>query len=105
MFVKYIENFLTKEECDLVLKFSLENLTLNTATTLSNNGSYYETNRRKSNVVFYPYYEKFPFLLEKISKLGSFLGGFLKKGAYYNQGSHMKREPIDMYELRDKHWK
>jgi len=66
---KTIPNLLTKEECDLVLKFSLENLTLNTATTLSNNGSYYETNRRKSNVVFYPYYEKFPFLLEKISKL------------------------------------
>ena len=34
----------------------------------------------------------------------NFLGGFLKKGAFYNQGSHMKREPIDVYELRDKHW-
>ena len=66
---KIIPNLLTKEECDLVLKFSLENLTLNTATTLSNNGSYYETNRRKSNISFYPYYEKFPFILEKISKL------------------------------------
>ena len=66
---KIIPNLLTKEECDLVLKFSLENLTLNTATTLSNNGSYYETNRRKSNIAFYPYYEKFPFILEKISKL------------------------------------
>ena len=66
---KIIPKLLTKEECDLVLKFSLENLTLNTATTLSNNGSYYETNRRKSNVAFYPYYEKFPFILEKISKL------------------------------------
>ena len=66
---KIIPNLLTKEECDLVLKFSLENLTLNTATTLSNNGSYYETNRRKSNIAFYPYYEKFPFILEKITKL------------------------------------
>ena len=66
---KIIPNLLTKEECDLVLKFSLENLSLNTATTLSNNGSYYETNRRKSNIAFYPYYEKFPFILEKISKL------------------------------------
>ena len=34
----------------------------------------------------------------------SFLGGYLKKGAYFNQGSHMKREPIDIYELRKKHW-
>jgi hypothetical protein len=34
----------------------------------------------------------------------NFLGGFLKKGAFYNQGNHMKREPIDVYELRDKHW-
>lgn len=66
---KIIPKLLTKEECDLVLKFSLENLTLNTATTLSSNGSYYETNSRKSNVAFYPYYKKFPFLLEKISKL------------------------------------
>ena len=32
------------------------------------------------------------------------LGGYLKKGAYFNQGSHMKREPIDIYELREKHW-
>lgn len=34
----------------------------------------------------------------------NFLGGFLKKGSFYNQGTHMKREPIDVYELRDKHW-
>jgi ectoine hydroxylase-related dioxygenase (phytanoyl-CoA dioxygenase family) len=34
----------------------------------------------------------------------NFLGGYLKKGAYFNQGGHMKREPIDMYELRNKHW-
>ena len=34
----------------------------------------------------------------------NFLGGYLKKGAYYNQGNQMKREPIDMYELRKKHW-
>jgi ectoine hydroxylase-related dioxygenase (phytanoyl-CoA dioxygenase family) len=32
------------------------------------------------------------------------LGGYLKKGAYFNQGNHMKREPIDIYELREKHW-
>ena len=34
----------------------------------------------------------------------NFLGGYLKKGAHFNQGSHMKREPIDLYELRKKHW-
>ena len=34
----------------------------------------------------------------------SLLGGYLKKGAHFNQGSHMKREPIDVYELRQKHW-
>lgn len=32
------------------------------------------------------------------------LGGYLKKGAYYNQGNQMKREPIDIYPLREKHW-
>ena len=35
----------------------------------------------------------------------SFLCGYLKEGAYFNPGNQMKREPIDMYELRDKHWK
>lgn len=34
----------------------------------------------------------------------NFLGGYLKKGAHFNQGSHMKREPIDVYELMKKHW-
>ena len=34
----------------------------------------------------------------------NFLGGYLKKGAHFNQGSHMKREPIDVYELQKKHW-
>ena len=67
---KIIPNLLTKEECDLILNFSLENLTLNTAETTGNNESNYDKiNHRKSNVAFYPYYEKFPFLLEKISKL------------------------------------
>ncbi len=32
------------------------------------------------------------------------LGGYLKKGAHYNQGNQMKREPIDIYPLRKKHW-
>jgi hypothetical protein len=32
------------------------------------------------------------------------LGGYLKKGANFNKGGHMKREPIDLYELKEKHW-
>ena len=34
----------------------------------------------------------------------NFLGGYLKKGANFSQGSHMKREPIDIYELCKKYW-
>ena len=33
------------------------------------------------------------------------LGGYLKKGAYFNQGTQMKREPINMVDLRNKHWR
>ena len=34
----------------------------------------------------------------------NYLGGYLKKGAHFNQGNQMKREPIDIYPLRNKHW-
>jgi ectoine hydroxylase-related dioxygenase (phytanoyl-CoA dioxygenase family) len=34
----------------------------------------------------------------------NFLGGYLKRGAYFNKGSQMKREPINLYELRNLHW-
>jgi nucleoside-diphosphate-sugar epimerase len=34
----------------------------------------------------------------------NYLGGYLKKGAHFNQGNQMKREPIDIYPLRQKHW-
>jgi ectoine hydroxylase-related dioxygenase (phytanoyl-CoA dioxygenase family) len=34
----------------------------------------------------------------------NYLGGYLKQGATFRQGEHMKREPIDIYELRKKHW-
>jgi ectoine hydroxylase-related dioxygenase (phytanoyl-CoA dioxygenase family) len=34
----------------------------------------------------------------------NFLGGYLKQGATFKEGSHMKREPFDVYELRKKHW-
>jgi Rps23 Pro-64 3,4-dihydroxylase Tpa1-like proline 4-hydroxylase len=64
---KSVSNLLTKEECDLILNFSLKNLTLNPAEIVGGNGPNYDV--RKSNVVFYPYYEKFPFILEKVSKL------------------------------------
>jgi ectoine hydroxylase-related dioxygenase (phytanoyl-CoA dioxygenase family) len=32
------------------------------------------------------------------------LGGYLKRGAYFNQGSHMKREPIELQPLQEKYW-
>jgi PKHD-type hydroxylase len=64
---KSIPNLLTKEECDLILNFSLENLTLKQAGVVGGNES--STGIRKSNVGFYPYYKKFPFILEKISSL------------------------------------
>lgn len=35
----------------------------------------------------------------------NFLGGFLKRGAQFKQGHQMKREPIDIYKLRQLHWK
>ena len=35
----------------------------------------------------------------------NFLGGYLKKGATFKQGEHMKREPIDVYKLQNKYWK
>ena len=34
----------------------------------------------------------------------NFLCGYLKKGAYFNPGQQMKREPIDIYEMKQKHW-
>lgn len=34
----------------------------------------------------------------------NFLAGYLKKGAYFKPGNQMKREPIDIYELKNKYW-
>ena len=60
--------FLTKEECDIILKFSLENLMLIPSEVFYSDVE--EINKfRKSNKIYYPYYIKFPFLLEKMSKL------------------------------------
>jgi PKHD-type hydroxylase len=63
--------FLTKQECDTILNFSLKELELVPSQIYSSsdkNESVY-SDTRKSNQVFYPYYEKFPFLLEKMTKL------------------------------------
>jgi len=62
-----VSGFLTKEECDTILDFSLQNLILKPAEVVEKNTPDYDV--RKSNVVFYPYYKKFPFLLNKITKL------------------------------------
>ena len=63
-------NFLSKEECNEILNFSLKELKLVPSEIV---GPYkddnIDTNVRKSNQVFYPYYKKFPFLLKKMSKL------------------------------------
>ena len=61
-------NFLTKEECENIINFSLENLQLKPSKVIYNNKEEI-SNVRKSNQVYYPYYTKFPFLLEKMSKL------------------------------------
>ena len=65
-----VSEFLTKEECNMILDFSLTELKLEPSGIFNEygrDGVY--TDVRKSNQVFYPYYEKFPFLLEKMSKL------------------------------------
>ena len=65
-----VSEFLTKEECDLILNFSLKELELVPSEILTDyTDGNVNTDIRKSNQVFYPYYKKFPFLLEKMSKL------------------------------------
>jgi PKHD-type hydroxylase len=63
-------NFLTKEECNQILDFSLKELELVPSKIVTDymDGNV-NTDVRKSNQVFYPYYKKFPFLLEKMSEL------------------------------------
>lgn len=34
----------------------------------------------------------------------SILSGYMVQDGYIRQGEHMKREPIDLYELKSKHW-
>lgn len=65
-----VSEFLTKEECDMILDFSLTELELEPSKILTDYvDANLNTNIRESNQVFYPYYKKFPFLLEKMSKL------------------------------------
>jgi Rps23 Pro-64 3,4-dihydroxylase Tpa1-like proline 4-hydroxylase len=65
-----VSEFLTKEECDMILDFSLKELVLGPSGIFNEEGldGIYD-DMRISNQVFYPYYEKFPFLLEKMGKL------------------------------------
>jgi len=65
----FIPNFLSKKECDEILNFSFDNLELTAAEIINDKVDGIDNNVRKSNIVFYPYYKKFPFLLEKITKL------------------------------------
>jgi predicted 2-oxoglutarate/Fe(II)-dependent dioxygenase YbiX len=64
-----IPNFLTKEECNTILSFSLENLKLTPSEIINSTTDGVDGSIRKSNIQFYPYYAKFPFLLKKIDKL------------------------------------
>lgn len=34
----------------------------------------------------------------------NFLGGYLKQGATFKEGNHMKRDPFDVYQLKEKYW-
>jgi predicted 2-oxoglutarate/Fe(II)-dependent dioxygenase YbiX len=62
--------FLTKEECNQILDFSLEELELVPSKIVTDYmDDNINTDVRKSNQAFYPYYKKFPFLLEKMSEL------------------------------------
>jgi Rps23 Pro-64 3,4-dihydroxylase Tpa1-like proline 4-hydroxylase len=70
---KIVKNFLTKEECDEILNFSLENLKLEPSHVVGYKSKSevdkVDDNVRKSNQVFYKYFQHFPVLLEKTTKL------------------------------------
>lgn len=94
-----VPEFLTKEECNIILNFSLKELKLVPSEIINNNtDGNIDIDVRKSNQVFFPYYKQFPFLLEKMSKLLNqyiFVKGFdLDYGdskfqfTEYNPGDH-----------------
>ncbi len=65
-----VPEFLTKEECNIILDFSLKELELEPSKVFSDyTDGNVNTNIRESNQAAYLYYKKFPFLLEKMSKL------------------------------------
>lgn len=70
---KIIHNFLTKKECELLLNFSLENFTLEPSEVMkdekNNTDEHIISKQRKSSQKFYPYYNDYPFLLDKINNL------------------------------------
>jgi Rps23 Pro-64 3,4-dihydroxylase Tpa1-like proline 4-hydroxylase len=68
---KILPGFLTKEECDLLLDFSLKNLKLHVAELANTTDETVKTYNkgRKSNIAWHQYYETFPFLYEKLSKV------------------------------------
>lgn len=69
---KILPSFLTKDECDLLLDFSLKNLKLGVAelaNTTDESKNTYDNMWRKSNIAWHKYYETFPFLYEKLSKV------------------------------------
>lgn len=57
-----IKKFLSKEECDSILKFSLDNLELKKAYTFNRK----DDTIRNSDVSFYSYNEKFNWLVDRI---------------------------------------
>jgi predicted 2-oxoglutarate/Fe(II)-dependent dioxygenase YbiX len=69
---KILPNFLTKDECDLLLEFSLKNLELSEAQLVSlskDTVNTYSNKGRKSNIAWHQYYETFPFLYNKLTKV------------------------------------
>lgn len=65
-----VSEFLTKEECNIILDFSLKELELEQSGVFNDYGlDGIHADMRISNQIFFPYYEKFPFLLEKMTKL------------------------------------
>ena len=61
---KLIDNFITKEQCEDILNYSLTNLDLREAKIITENGAKFD-NHRKSKIAF-DRYEKFEFLNKKI---------------------------------------
>ena len=79
--IKYFttHNFLSNDECDKILNFSLKQLRLQTATV---GNSEVNEKKRKSSVSFYDYNNAFPFLKEKL--LTEVTNKIKLKGYYVN---------------------